>query len=91
MSLPTPNTFTNALALSSIIQMTNMLETRLTNSVSGQVQFIGYTNVAAGSTAEAIWYVLALSYDVNGFLNHVQLPNNGPGFIYIFDNVATYF
>lgn len=91
MSLPVPNAFTNMLALSSVIQMNNLLETRMTNSVLGQIQFVGWSNTASASTSESIWYVIALTYDVNGFLDYVKLPNNGPGFIYSWDNVATYF
>ncbi len=91
MSLPTPDAFTNILALQSIIQTTQMLEIRALNSVTGQAQYLGWSSVPNASTADTVWYVIALYYDTNGFFNYQQLPNNGPGFIYSWDLVATYF
>ena len=90
-TLPNSNAFSGILALSGIIQVNNMLETRMINSDTGQIQYIGWTNKAGAATSASVWYVVALYYDSNGFLNYFKLPNNGPGMIYIWDDVSDYF
>ncbi len=91
MSLPTPNAFTNLLSLNSIIDSDTQLEKRMVNSVTGQVEYIGYSLMPSANTSLPIWFIVKISYDVNGFLNYYQLPNNGVMFGYIWDNFADYF
>jgi hypothetical protein len=91
MSLPTPNVWTQFLAMEPILGNVAQLEKRMINSDTGQVQYIGYCLTPSASTSEAIWFIVKLSYDGNGFLNYYQLPNNGVIFGYIWDNYVEYF
>ena len=86
-----PNTFTNDLTFGQILDPNQFLETRMINNDSGQLLYVGFSPIAGADTSASIWYVLAFAYDDNNYLNYKQLPNNGPGFIYIWDDVATYF
>lgn len=87
--LPTPNAFTGLLALSEVLQDEDLYEVRTINNSQGQVLYVGKCLTPNGSTSAAIWFVKKLGYDGNGFLNRVQLPDNGIGFLYIWDNVQT--
>lgn len=91
MALPTPNDWTNLLALESVLGANAQLEKRMVNSDTGQIQYVGYTMTPNANEALPIWFIVKLSYDVNGFLNYYQLPVNGPGFIYIWNDMASYF
>ncbi len=85
------NTFTNQLALEAVFQDDDLYETRLENDSSGKVLYIGKCTVPNGATDERIWYIKKLSYDVNGFIDRIQLPDDGTGFLYTWDDRATYF
>jgi len=91
MTLPIPNAWTALLALESVLGAGAQLEKRMFNSPTGQILYIGYCATPSGLTSLPIWYIVKLSYDVNGFLDYYQLPNNGAGFIYILDDRTTYF
>lgn len=86
-----PDVFTNILALSSVIEPNDQFEIRMINNDSGQILYIGKALTPSADPASAIWFIKKLSYDVNGFLNYVQLPVNGAGFYYIWNDVTTYF
>lgn len=86
-----PDIFSATLALASVISQNDLLETRLDPNGTGQIQYIGRTIQPGATTSLSVFYIVKLSYDVNGFLNYIQLPNNGPGFIYVWDDRATYF
>ena len=73
------------------MQPNQLLEMRLENSSGGSPLYIGLTPNANALTSDPVWYVLKLGYDVNGFLDYQQLPDNGRGFTYIWDSRATYF
>jgi hypothetical protein len=87
----TLNSYTNLLSLAQVLDNQVLYETRLINNDTGQALYIGLCATPSGSTSELIWYVRKLTYDDNGFLNYVQLPNSGVGFIYSWDLVTTYF
>ncbi len=91
MTLPTPNIWSQLLALEPILGGIAQLEKRMINNLSGQVQYIGYALTPNADTSLAIWYIVKLSYDVNGFLDYYQLPVNGVIFGYIWDDYSTYF
>ncbi len=91
MSLPTPDIWTNFLALSQILGIDNLTETRIENDINGKILYFGLTAIANAPTSSPVWFILKLSYDVNGFLSYKQLPNLGSGYIYIWDNRTTYF
>jgi hypothetical protein len=85
------NTYTGFLANTSVLGLNDQYETRMINDDSGNILYIGKTLKPSGTTSSAIWDIKKLSYDDNGYLNYVQLPNSGPGFYYIWDDVTTYF
>ena len=89
--LTPPNNFTNFLAIADVLNDEDLYEVRTINSSSGQVLYVGKNLTPNADTSLPTWYVKKLWYGSNGFLNRVQLPNNGIGFLYSWDNVATYF
>lgn len=90
MSFPV-NIFTNFLALTDVLSADDLYETRLDNNSTGSVLFIGKNITPFASTSANTWYIKKLSYDSNGFVDRVQLPNEGAGFLYNWDNRASYF
>lgn len=90
MSLPV-NAYQGFLALTPVLPNIDMLETRLENNVSGQVIFVGKTLTANADTSKNIWWIRKFSYDVNGFIEYIQLPNAGDGFLYSWDDRDSYF
>lgn len=74
-----------------VLQSQNLLETRMINSAEGQIQYVGFAVEPNASTADAVWYILKFSVDSNGFINRQQIPDNGQGFFYVWDDVASYF
>jgi hypothetical protein len=86
-----PDIFTNILALSTVLDPNDQFEIRMINNAGGQILYLGKALTPSADTSKPIWYVKKFSFDVNGFLNYVQLPNNGVGFFYIWDDVTTYF
>ena len=91
MSLPTPNMWTAFLALGEVINLQDLYETRMDNDVNGKILYIGYSQIQNAATDIPVWYLLACEYDVNGYMNRKRLPDDGAGFLYIWDNRTTYF
>lgn len=87
----TLNSFTNFLAVAEVLTDEDLYEVRTENNSSGQVLYVGKCITPNGDTSLPIWYIKMLGYDSNNFLNHIQLPVNGPNFTYIWDNRADYF
>ncbi len=85
------NAFTNFLSVAEVLQDDDLYETRLENTVDGQILYIGKAITPNADTAAKVWYIKKLSYDSNGFVNHIQLPVDGPSFTYSWDDRATYF
>ncbi len=85
------NAFTNFLAIADVLQDDDLYETRLENTVDGQILYIGKTISPDASTSAKIWYIKKFSYDINGFVDYIQLPVDGPSFTYSWDDRATYF
>lgn len=90
MSFPA-NIWTNFLAMSEVLDLTDLFETRMDNDSSGKILYVGMSQTANADPALPIWFILKLSYDGNGFMNRKQLPDSGGGFLYSWDNRATYF
>jgi hypothetical protein len=91
MSSPIQNRWTNFLAVSEVLDLDNLYETRIENDSSGKILYVGLSQLARAPTDEPIWFVFKLSYDGNGFLDYKQLPVNGAVFTYVWDDRATYF
>ena len=89
--MSTQNGFTNLLAFAQVLGNEDLYEIRTENSGSGQILYIGKCQSPGGDTAEPIWFIKKLYYDGMNFLNRVQLPDDGLGFKYAWDDRATYF
>lgn len=87
----TTNNFTNFLALEAVLSQGDLYEQRMQNASNGQILYLGKNITPNALTSDPTWFIKAFTYDSNGFINRVQLPLNGPGFFYVWDNVATYF
>ncbi len=87
----TVNSFSGLLALAQVLDNEDLYETRTINNDTGQILYVGKNITPNASTASSTWYVKKISYDGNGFLNRVQLPDDGAGFYYTWDNVSDYF
>lgn len=85
------NVFTNFLAVSEVLSDEDLYETRLENDVNGNVLYVGKAVDPGTPTDEPKWYIKKLGYDINGFLDLIQLPNEGANFTYAWDLRATYF
>jgi hypothetical protein len=90
MSIPT-NIFDNIERLSQIGEFSPLFEKRMINDVDGKIQYLAITPYPNGATDEKIWNVWKMGYDGNGFINRFQLPDDGSGYKYTFDDIATYF
>ncbi len=92
MSLPNvPNMWTNLLALSEVLDVDDLYETRMENDDDGNILYVGMSMQPRADVDAPIWYIIKLEYDVNGFLNYKQLPVDGPGFTYVWTLRDTYF
>ncbi len=91
MAAPTNDAFTTFLALEPILGANGQLEKRMENDASGRILYVGFSSTPNASTSDAIWMIRKFSYDGNGFLSRDQLPDDGQGFLYNWDNRATYF
>ena len=76
--------------LSGVIDNDDLLEARFENDVDGNPIYIGYTVTENGDTSLPIWYIIKIEY-VSQAVVRKRLPDNGLGFIYIWDDRATYF
>lgn len=91
MSSQIQNRWTNFLAVSEVIDLNNLYETRIENDSSGKILYVGLSQLARAPTDEPIWFIFKLNYDGNGFLDYKQLPVNGGLFAYVWNDRATYF
>ncbi|PWU06768.1 MAG: hypothetical protein C5B43_01260 [Verrucomicrobia bacterium] len=85
------NFFSNQLALEAVLQDDDLYEMRLENDSQGRVVYTGQCTIPNGDTSELIWFIKKISYDSNGYIDRIQLPVNGIGFMYSWDQRATYF
>lgn len=92
MSIPATQTVWNGLlALELELGANSMIEKRLENDSSGKILYVGLSNIPNASTSELVWFICKCSYDTNGFLSRYQLPDDGVGLRYSWDDRATYF
>jgi len=87
----TANRFTNFLAYQGILALDDGYEKRFVVDDSGNILYTAKCLTPNASTADNIWSVLKIHYDINGFIDRVQLPDDGEGFLYNFDDIVTYF
>ena len=58
-------------------------EKRMQNDANGNPIYVGYTREAAASTADAVWFIVNITYDGNNSPTYYKLPNAGVNFEYI--------
>jgi len=85
------NIFTNFLAVAEVLNDEDLYEVRTENDGSGKVLYVGKNITPNADTAFPTWYIKKITYDVNGFIVRLQLPDDGIGFTYAWDLRATYF
>lgn len=68
-----------------------LYEKRMINDTDGKILYLAISPIAKADTSLPIWDVRKMEYDGNGFLSWYRLPDNGIGFKYVFDDIATYF
>lgn len=88
MSIQKINDYSNANLAGDLFQF---LEKRIENDGSGNPLYVGFTRTQNQSTAAEEWYIIKMSYDGGGFVDRVQLPDDGPQFKYAWDDRATLF
>jgi len=86
-----PNMFSEIFALGQTIGNEDFFEQRIENDADGNPLYIGWCPVANGATSEEIWWIKKLHYDANGHVDWVQLPIGKKGFLFAWDDRATYF
>lgn len=86
MSSPPVNDFNNFNSMLPYLEAMGMLEKRLENDASGRPLYVGYSIIPNAPTNEKVWMIRKFYYDGNDFLNRDQLPDDGPNFIYEWDD-----
>jgi len=81
--------WTDFLALQGLVNPSSLYETRMINDSSGKILYLGTCITPNGDTSLPIWNVIKFGYDGNGILNRQQLPDNGSGWLYIWDDVQS--
>ncbi len=90
MSIPS-NVFDQINNLASTLGTTDFYEQRLDNDSAGRPMYVGFSPKPNANVDNQIWFIRKLSYDNNNFINRVQIPDNGAGFIYSWTSRASYF
>lgn len=66
-------------------------EVRIENDVNGNPIYVGRSPNTNANPALNVWFITKMHYDGNDFLSRVQQPDDGRGFIYAWDDRATYY
>lgn len=90
MPIPT-NVFDQINNLASTLGTNDFYEQRLDNDSAGRPLYVGFSAIPNESVDNTTWFIRKLSYDNNGFINRVQIPDAGASFTYSWTNRATYF
>lgn len=85
------NPFTKIEVFGDTIGTDDFFETRIENDGSGNPLYIGRSPIPNESTANNTFFIQKLSYDGGGAVSRIQIPDDGGGFIYAWDDRATYF
>ena len=85
------NIYANINDLASTLSPPDFFEQRIENDVDGNPLYVAWSPIPGAATDEPIWFIKKIYYDGGGFTNRVQIPDNGGGYIYAWDDRATYF
>lgn len=69
---------------------TFFLQKNAQNDASGNPVYVGYSIPGTGDD-EAGWFITKQTYDGNDALTEQKVASDVPGFIYVWDDRATYF
>lgn len=86
----TTNIFDSMENFMEILGIEDLLEGRFDNDVNGNPIYIGYTVYVNGDPALPIWFILKVEY-VGTSIVRKRLPDDGIGFIYVWDDRVDYF
>jgi hypothetical protein len=87
----TTNVFTGVNNLQNTIGPDNYFESRVENDSEGNPLYIAWSPIPNAGESDEVWYIKKLFYDINGFVERVQLPDDGAKFTYAWTDRATYF
>lgn len=90
MSAPV-NPFDNVMLQSSLQDYPSLYEKRMINDANGKIQYLAISPIPNAATDALVWAVWKMGYDGNGYLNRYQLPDDGVGYKYSFDEIEDYF
>lgn len=85
------NNWSDLLAFAAVMSTNQLYETRLENDIDGNILYVGTNQTPNASVDDSTWFITKLSYDGGGFLERVQLPDTGLGFIYAWADRASFF
>lgn len=85
------NEWTEFLALVPMLGNMGLLEKRIENDANGNQLYVGYARKPKTPTSSAEWMIRKFSYDANNFLEYDQLPDDGIGFKYSWDDRSNAF
>ena len=77
-------------ALQSQFDFGLLFEKRMENDANGNPIYVGYARPGTAS-GSALWYITKQTYDGNNAVTRQQIASDVPGFVYEWDNRATYF
>lgn len=67
-----------------------LFEKRMANDANGNPEYVGWARPGTGA-GETKWFITKQTYDGNNAVTRQQIANDIPGFIYEWDERATYF
>jgi hypothetical protein len=83
--------FAQFFALSQVLPAGDLYTVRMESDAEGNVQYVGKTTVSNAETDALVWDIRKFNYDLNGNLEHIQQPDDGPGLLYAWDDRVTIF
>ena len=90
MSVPN-NIFSPIERLQNTLGGEDFFESRFENDSNGNPVYSAWSPIPDADPAEPVWYIKKIFYDDNQSIVRVQLPDDGVGFKYAYDDRASYF
>lgn len=85
-----PNIFDNLEQLSGVLGIEDLLEGRFENDGNDNPIYVGYSPFVNADPSEAVWFIRQIIYEGTAIVR-TRLPDDGIGFIYVWDDRASYF
>ena len=88
--MSTPNPLDAIERLSTYLDTEDMMEGRFENDGDGNPIYVGYSPIPNANPALPVWYIFKVTYVAEAAVRK-QLPDDGPGFIYVWNDRASLF